>query len=553
MGNRIYRINEKLYTYQGYHWLRDGTTVCMFDIEAGESVYLPMTDELGAMLKSKASVAYTAYRDGKCEFGKDEEGNEYLLYNNKKYLLTSHPYEPCMYIKSDEREIIFHNSFDVCDLPEFFRSHKMLHSITGRGWDIKRFCALLCAVIDSGRTELDISEAEKLVSFDYEAEYPYNILCRLIRSEEVADAAMEQEVTFSPEEIAAFIYHCSQSYEQMCELFDLCEGTPAEKAAEKLREKLEKQLESIKRKEDGCLFEVRIHDAGNTEHFDSHLCDSYESALLSVDEYKKEYKAYSDKPQYYSIRKRKINRGNDIPGDFLGEIDFFPNDEIKHIYLLHDEDKPMASSMEFRLPTVFRRTDIIKVAGETDRYYVCTENNQKELDGVIYCVPLDTLRFRYGDYSDLFAVHEHISLYKAQRVKYSELSADLQIVYERLRAFLLDEESGETIRCTFRITVNGGNMYLMKKALDVLCNEFRTPIPKVIKREYKKNKFYLYSEGSFTMSPDNVTKDYLMTLLWKISRGIGHSMNFADGTKEFMLGEPGGNYYIVISCNPVMK
>ena len=496
--------------------------------------------------------AITAYKDERCEFGKDEKGDVYFIYDGIRYDLTSSPHEPCMYIKSDGKQIILHNSFDVYDLPEFFQSHKKLESITGRKWDVKSFCALLLEVIVSGRTELDISEAEDLVSFDYDAEYPYNILCRLIQSDEVAEAMIERQQEFSPEEIAAYVYHCSGSFEQMKELFSMCEGTPAEKAADELRKRTESQLEMIKRQDDGCVFELRIRDAGDITHYDSYLCESYDAALHTIDEYTENYREVIDKPQYYTIRKRRVYGGGGFSENIVGEIDLLPDKQIHSIWLPVNIYEGYPNLDCFLLPNVFRRKDIIKVVGETVQYYFCMDSETEGLHFGVFCLPLDTPAFRNDDFVNV-DVHEHIPLFMAQRAKYSELEPDLQIIYERLRAFLADEESGECVRSTFRVTVRDGYMHIMKKALDVLCAEFSAPIPKIQTWKDSKGKIFHSAEGFFTLSPDDVTKDYLMNLLWNISRGIGHSMNFADGTKEFMLGEPGGNYYIVISCNPVMK
>lgn len=87
-----------------------------------------------------------------------------FVYNNERYWLTSHPYEPCLYIKRNGLLVcILHNAFDVYDLPDKFASEEQIKSIDGKLYDEEAFLKVLAAAIDSGCKEMNFTDAAKLV------------------------------------------------------------------------------------------------------------------------------------------------------------------------------------------------------------------------------------------------------------------------------------------------------------------------------------------------------------------------------------------------------
>lgn len=75
--------------------------------------------------------------------------NIFFEYDGCKYVLTSHPYEPCLYIKLDGKMIaILHNAFDAYDLPDIFAAGEKLKSISGRMHDEESVCRILAAAVD---------------------------------------------------------------------------------------------------------------------------------------------------------------------------------------------------------------------------------------------------------------------------------------------------------------------------------------------------------------------------------------------------------------------
>ncbi len=71
-------------------------------------------------------------------------------YNGTHYELTSHPYEPCLYIhKKDVRNFrTLHTAFDADPLPDIFAAGETVTSVTGKVHDEASFCQVLAATID---------------------------------------------------------------------------------------------------------------------------------------------------------------------------------------------------------------------------------------------------------------------------------------------------------------------------------------------------------------------------------------------------------------------
>lgn len=85
----------------------------------------------------------------------------FLSVDGRKYRLTCHPYEPCLYITDEEgKKTAVHNSFDPDCVLELFRSGKTVRSITGREYKAKDFCRMV--EYAAGRYDIGIDDAEKV-------------------------------------------------------------------------------------------------------------------------------------------------------------------------------------------------------------------------------------------------------------------------------------------------------------------------------------------------------------------------------------------------------
>lgn len=98
--------------------------------------------------------------------GKIEYINGKIIFSHTygEYKLSSHPYEPCLYIyKDDEMIKVLHNAFDVYELPSIFDAGKTVRAIDGSDFDEEAFCKVLIAAINDKRYEMDWTFAARLV------------------------------------------------------------------------------------------------------------------------------------------------------------------------------------------------------------------------------------------------------------------------------------------------------------------------------------------------------------------------------------------------------
>ncbi len=102
------------------------------------------------------------FRDQRFTLGRDDD-TAYLLIADKKFRLTSHPYEPCLYITGEDGFMtVVHNAF----VPEFvldsFSKGETVTSITGREYDAKDFCEMAAYAAHMG--DVNIDSVEKVFS-----------------------------------------------------------------------------------------------------------------------------------------------------------------------------------------------------------------------------------------------------------------------------------------------------------------------------------------------------------------------------------------------------
>ncbi len=88
--------------------------------------------------------------------------NELIFNYNNMYYLESNPYEPCLYIKLDNKiVVIIHNSFTTFEIIDVAKNNSKINAITGKEYDIKEICELLICAINSNVYDTDISYLEK--------------------------------------------------------------------------------------------------------------------------------------------------------------------------------------------------------------------------------------------------------------------------------------------------------------------------------------------------------------------------------------------------------
>lgn len=96
-------------------------------------------------------------------FLKYKDNRVWYQYKETEYELTDQPYEPCLYIKKDEKILhALHNAFSTEDLPQRFAQGEILHGIDGKDYDYETFCKVLAKTIESQRSDMDFPYAARL-------------------------------------------------------------------------------------------------------------------------------------------------------------------------------------------------------------------------------------------------------------------------------------------------------------------------------------------------------------------------------------------------------
>ena len=88
-------------------------------------------------------------------------------YKNEIYRLSSHPYEPCLFLyRGDELVCVLHNAYNPEHLVKAFSAGETVKTNYGKDYDKeydeKGFCKVLAAALDSGRGDMDLFYAAKL-------------------------------------------------------------------------------------------------------------------------------------------------------------------------------------------------------------------------------------------------------------------------------------------------------------------------------------------------------------------------------------------------------
>ncbi|MCQ2401300.1 MAG: hypothetical protein MJ059_05195 [Lachnospiraceae bacterium] len=92
-------------------------------------------------------------------------GNVLFVHGGVTYTLSSHPYEPCLYISKDGRIFrTLHNAFDAGDAYDTFAEGETLLGIDGKIYDKLKFCQVLAKAVDGADSEMNFTDAAESVN-----------------------------------------------------------------------------------------------------------------------------------------------------------------------------------------------------------------------------------------------------------------------------------------------------------------------------------------------------------------------------------------------------
>ena len=141
----------------------------------------------------------------------------YFIENNTKYHLTSHPYEPCLYVNLDNKIVrIIHNSFTTSELIDVAKSEHKLNAISGNEYDIKAICELLSFAIN-----LDIYE-ENLSYYELQLKKQKQADNKAIFNKTQDDADSQKEKNHSFEEKYKMIELTDDLFYKEFQKYDEC-------------------------------------------------------------------------------------------------------------------------------------------------------------------------------------------------------------------------------------------------------------------------------------------------------------------------------------------
>lgn len=111
-------------------------------------------------MKEKDKKNFVAYSDERYTLGVEND-TPYIIIENERYTFSCHPFEPCLYIKSENGfTTALHNSFEPFYLTDAFRDGKTVTSITGFKYTARDFCDLVDYVKNAG--DIGIDDAERI-------------------------------------------------------------------------------------------------------------------------------------------------------------------------------------------------------------------------------------------------------------------------------------------------------------------------------------------------------------------------------------------------------
>lgn len=100
------------------------------------------------------------YKDERYTLGQQND-SAYIIANANKYILSCHPYEPCLYITDCGGSVTaVHNAFDPFVVLEVFSGGDTITSITGFEYSAKDFCRMV--EYAAGLGNINIDDAEKV-------------------------------------------------------------------------------------------------------------------------------------------------------------------------------------------------------------------------------------------------------------------------------------------------------------------------------------------------------------------------------------------------------
>ncbi|MBR2668531.1 MAG: hypothetical protein IKE36_01895 [Solobacterium sp.] len=132
--------------------------------EVNTDIVLPLLRQFFVLAEQMKSETVVNEDLGSLDLSSDEVT---YRYKGETYWLSSHPYEPCLYLqRGDELVCTLHNAYNTEDLVKAFTAGKTVKTNYGKDYDKEfdeaGFCRILAAALNSGCDDMDLFYAAKL-------------------------------------------------------------------------------------------------------------------------------------------------------------------------------------------------------------------------------------------------------------------------------------------------------------------------------------------------------------------------------------------------------
>ena len=111
------------------------------------------------------------YQNDKYILG-EAEGKYFLMIDEQKYLISDHPYEPCLYIKGPSAKLVtIHHAFTVDELCAIAKTNGTIKMVSGNEYDIAGVLKLINKAVSLSMDAMDISYVEGQCFMQYMKEH----------------------------------------------------------------------------------------------------------------------------------------------------------------------------------------------------------------------------------------------------------------------------------------------------------------------------------------------------------------------------------------------
>lgn len=284
------------------------------------------------------------------------------------------------------------------------------------------------------------------------------IVIEKIKSVSLKNAIRNDKTIFQPIELLKIIYKFIEKYEDRVFLLKkMLSVVDDEKMCSYINfiiDELENNLQKLQGDNSNCIFELHIKDTPDS-YDERYICKSFNSAIVLIDEFYKEYSCTPDTRARYEIVKRKIydSSCDSFSEDFIisCSLDYNKNicdicsEQNGYFYqcdgICYECDLLCMSNINIRFPAFVGYKDLVRsqdIAGSVN-YGVAWDDPENQGEEC-YIIPLDCFALRYGSFDKAHDFHEHVPYPYVEKAYESDLTDEYKNIYNEYMKYLEKNE-----------------------------------------------------------------------------------------------------------------